>query len=117
MGDSIHLSCRKLVTISKIKVKYDLIIIITTTDSPYKTFLQNEKQKLNALAHTIHTRRYIQVDIHIIYYSQEWSAQVCEKAYLKRKVMSWALNPDTMGIFCRLVASEFLKDTVMKNVS
>ena len=54
MGDSIHLSCRKIVTISKIKVKYDLIIIITTTDSPYKTFLQNEKQKLNALAHMIH---------------------------------------------------------------
>ena len=62
MGDSIHLSCRKIVTISKIKVKYDLIIIITATDSPYKTFLQNEKQKLNALAHTIHTHRYIQID-------------------------------------------------------
>ena len=38
-------------------------------------------------------------------WSQEWSTQVCEKACLKRKVLSWVLNSGRLGRFCRLAGN------------
>ena len=45
---------------------------------------------------------------------QEWSHQVCTKAYLNTKVLSCVLNAGRLGRFCRLAGNKFQTDWVMK---
>ena len=47
-------------------------------------------------------------------WSQELFIQICEKACLKRKVLSWVLNSDRVGRFCRLASNEFQTDRALK---
>ena len=57
------------------------------------------------------------INAHYYYYyylTREIKYVACEKAYLKRKVLSWVLNSDRVGRFHRLAGSQFSPGGAMK---
>ena len=75
-----------------------------------KPYLNNNNNNKNStcyytLSTHLHTRRYA----HNLS-SQECSTWVCKNGYLKRTVLGWVLNSDSVGIFRRLAGRECQTD-------
>ena len=70
-----------------------------------KSFCKTKSQWTSA-----HPSCTIHADLHIhsiINCHRNGLPRFCETACLKKKLLNWVLNPDRVGIFCRLVGKEF----------
>ena len=79
-------------------------------DSSYTVTARKSFCKTKSQCTSTHPSCAIHVDLHIhsiINCHRKGLPRFCEKACLKKKLLSWVLNPDRVGIFCRLAGREF----------